>query len=989
MDNSIVVMEESHRKSDSAASASKLGSLVQINSIAIDISSAMEEIESPKHEHFSIRGFVAGMRKKDWKICLPFASEGNDVDLVDNLPPLFVPRFRWWQCSNCIPDIAMKGSTEEMVVAGRSDVGTSSCQNVGEKNGLFLHSRENIGNKLGLRDNADGEENDPSKTILNSNLCCIEEHKATTCSKDKTDVRDKEVGSPCAMPEANPFHIRGRHKNTADASDMVCVAEHPLCIVDEPENASSGSDGTFSALPHRRKPKLRSLADIMVEERNPISDNPRTRSASSSGMQVTSTEMEAVLGPQLELDVPADVAKATRSPERKRKIALEEDGGPLGVIYPSAAAKRIRGHTLDAERKCRRVEVSDSESEGDASMRLDLRLGERTQRFKPRKNKALDISKKMRQTHTEDGTVPMREKINAACSANLQKHVVSLETSFGKLGHAPSTLEEMGPYFRSILSGQQIERISNLSKSKTPEVEADHDPSMPPRKSISGDCNIKGKVALDLSLNSFMDAERNSNNQASFRQHRGIPDLNEEFHQKTAMTQGKQLATNSEKRSLPLHKTLFFQDVSASCSKETTREGKRQLGVAKPQNKENNMEHGASDDIPMEIVELLAKNQRERALGNSRRHLLPAGINNSGRGYPALYVDGHSGMINFPLANSRSGLTVANGNMGVRQNIPVNFPQLNNCQLDMGKPEGSQFRLFTSSTPSQPRKTQFSASSSIMTGPRPGTGAELLWSPTRENAPPFRLSIPQNLSIQPNMGVHSFSDQCHKGKTISNIKDGKEKKAVHDAAVLKEGRILSSSTSVGSLDPYSNDTIPAMQLLSLMDQRVVSGSSFEVGTKSFLDKPFSPCDHHPQLNGKENQNFLGGSFFSQNNHSNDFSGLRYGVYCSGESSKKASSYLQGQIPPELGNSKATPLKGSSNLAIRPARSNSALGVCTLNRNPADFSIPDARNKFTLSAKDLKPRKRNASKEKSRSVNVEGRKRQRMRKDATGKECSRK
>lgn len=90
-------------------------------------------------------GFVAGMRKKDWRTCLPFASEGNDVDLVDNLPPLFVPRFRWWQCSNCIPNVETKRTTQEMLVATRSDAVISSCQNVGEKDGLFLHSRENTG----------------------------------------------------------------------------------------------------------------------------------------------------------------------------------------------------------------------------------------------------------------------------------------------------------------------------------------------------------------------------------------------------------------------------------------------------------------------------------------------------------------------------------------------------------------------------------------------------------------------------------------------------------------------------------------------------------------------------------------------------------------------------------------------------------------------------------------------------------------------------
>ena len=56
MDNSIVAMEESHERNDSPVSASKsVGSFVQINSIAIDLSCAMEETESQLHEHFSIR----------------------------------------------------------------------------------------------------------------------------------------------------------------------------------------------------------------------------------------------------------------------------------------------------------------------------------------------------------------------------------------------------------------------------------------------------------------------------------------------------------------------------------------------------------------------------------------------------------------------------------------------------------------------------------------------------------------------------------------------------------------------------------------------------------------------------------------------------------------------------------------------------------------------------------------------------------------------
>lgn len=87
-------------------------------------------------------------------MCLPFASEGDNDDLVDNLPPLSIPRFRWWQCSNCAPEIAAERTTLEMLLVERSDAGTSSCQHVGgEKDGLFSLCIQNIGTymlKLGI-----------------------------------------------------------------------------------------------------------------------------------------------------------------------------------------------------------------------------------------------------------------------------------------------------------------------------------------------------------------------------------------------------------------------------------------------------------------------------------------------------------------------------------------------------------------------------------------------------------------------------------------------------------------------------------------------------------------------------------------------------------------------------------------------------------------------------------------------------------------------
>ncbi|KAL8545660.1 hypothetical protein ACS0TY_005697 [Phlomoides rotata] len=50
----------------------------------------------------------------------------------------------------------------------------------------------------------------------------------------------------------------------------------------------------------------------------------------------------------------------------------------------------------------------------------------------------------------------------------------------------------------------------------------------------------------------------------------------------------------------------------------TISEGKRQFRISKPENKAARKELEASDDIPMDIVELLAQNQQERAVENSR-----------------------------------------------------------------------------------------------------------------------------------------------------------------------------------------------------------------------------------------------------------------------------------------------------------------------------------------------------------------------------------
>ncbi|KAL3819018.1 hypothetical protein ACJIZ3_004923 [Penstemon smallii] len=878
---------------------------VKINSLSIDLNSAMDqETESRPavHEHFSIRGYVAGMRDKDPKICLPFSSnvdEGGDVAAI--LQPLHVPSFQWWQCSgSCIPS---ERSTVEMAVTCRGDTSTNSCDHNLDRDKYGLSLQEDLGNKHGSRDSGDGEDNGLVNAMATSKMICYDGPKATESSKDKTE----EGNAYADMIEVNRLQIRDRSKTTAGAS-----GEPSSFRVEEPEYVSSGSEKTPSPLPQKRKPKLRSLADILVEEKNPATESPRPR------IQATSTETEALTRSQNQLNVPVDTAKGIRS-KPKRKITREEDREvPSGnkANTNGEAAKRLKGPSVDPERTRKRVDQISSDTESDSEVSAKIR------RMKPKKCRSLDINKKMTRAHTDERTPPVNvlPNMDSPSSANIQKHAI-----FGKSG-------ETGPNFRSFLFGQQMGRMTTLLKNNRPEVEAG------PSKITLGDSSGKGKVALDLSLNGIVNGERSSNSskQSSCRpNNRAIPDLNETFTHT--------MPINPERRSSNLERAFNHQrnlDISASKNKFSAKEVKRQLEISDQQaaqKRYTNIEQVEPSE--MAIVELLARNKRETEIRNLRKNLQPVRINSSTTVSPPPYANGQPDTINIPFAH--------------RTSVPA---------MDLF----STFPVI----PFHHRKPQHTPSSSTFTGPRSSGlgGPEFPWRP-RSDYTPIHF---QNRSVQINSTpVPTFSEGSHKGKTISDIKGIEERRAV------QEQRIVSNSASTRSFDNFSNDTIPAMQLLSMMNQRVASTSTFEVGSnKGFLNRTY-----HPRVNGTENRNFVNSSFFTQDRHSKDVPGSSY--VGSSLGLNKASYNLQGQRAPEQ---RIFNLGGSKNLVIDPALPDPPLGNCTMNRNPADFSVPNCRNKFTLTGKDLEALKERAPAEK----------RQRVRKDeasgsgsGSGKEYSRK
>ncbi|GAB4837248.1 hypothetical protein Ancab_002151 [Ancistrocladus abbreviatus] len=156
-----------------------------IDSLSIDIASGRKNDNVDRCNHFSIRGYVAEVRKRDRKICCPFCSDSDDSGLVGKiyeLPPLDVPEFRWWRCSSCLQ---RSGLGEEVLILpdgcknGTNCKATCSHQKSIEGDGPALLLKDN-GQTSKIRDGQNCEASTSTDSNDNRNcasLCCHRQGK--------------------------------------------------------------------------------------------------------------------------------------------------------------------------------------------------------------------------------------------------------------------------------------------------------------------------------------------------------------------------------------------------------------------------------------------------------------------------------------------------------------------------------------------------------------------------------------------------------------------------------------------------------------------------------------------------------------------------------------------------------------------------------------------------------------------------------------------
>lgn len=512
-----------------------------------------------------------------------------------------------------------------------------------------------------------------------------------------------------------------------------------------------------------------------------------------------------------------------------------------------------------------------------------------------------------------------------------------------------------------------------------------------------------------------------------------------------------------------------MQEITGVGNTERTVETVEQLGIMKRCNEQTAdvSEQGTLDDIPMEIVELLAKNQYERCLPDvenrcsmlekssiRRNAQMTAGTNVYGKGEMSFLKEGQKEKSQG--RHKKSNMVTRGENMKPSKRKAVHYfspfdgssSAMNNLyppQSPFGfevsqsqkKPStGFQFSPLVSSQLGCARNCKFNGSleerASSSTTLQVLGGCSLhknilqqdnevsrIWASLTPNHVSLGYDVPQKVVSQPmssNMDITSLrSGALHKQNMKRDIDlnytnmntAGLEKHSRNTGPgtgtfsrmngeysfACKHNGIEPRQNLRGSLDLYSNETIPAMHLLSLMDAGMPSRTPFNAGVNAqMLKRPSYPGDCNTKLEigaskahtqKRQPSDYYSRSYSSDKPHGCFIGSPTFGASSSTQHDKKFTrdSGFDGQNSTKFG--KKEKMKSSNStlqnrvskqLSLPHLETETSLqrklqvhGIhetsvpfkiisgnsCMVNRNPADFTMPETGNIYMIRGEDLK------------------------------------
>ncbi|KAM7493300.1 hypothetical protein LguiB_027909 [Lonicera macranthoides] len=881
----------------------------------------------------------------------------------------------------------------------------------------------------------------------------------------------------------------------------------------------------------RKGQKMRLLAELLGSRENLENENRKTGGGCSNAVPNVSNGLASISANQDELSLDGSTGNGSSGPQKKRKI--EESTKAMDSTCLKFFGKKARTLKADEDLTKTAIEISGSEMEGNAPVGTKSKLKkhgiDRNSNLGQKKNRQAQVGDGCLQLGSWKDAIPkVHNKIKDAKKSGAT--VADPFRSRGMESYFKGYLSPQHTEKESSSSSKKKNKISQVEDGQAfsvlPSRSAFEEGAIK-RNDIrflqNGSEIVKSwprndvcdKMGLDLSLNSCMSAERNEQSHIAqvadksgflFPQPKAIQskdlkrkdrmfvgessvsrksapdpfmrerlhyDLSDRIAHRTDILHEKQNCSPLlEDGSFSMHPNL---DLSGPSNSKRSSEGRGHLETIMTHSDQRAgkvFEQGNSDEIPMEIVELMAKNQYERGLCEADKNYRLSGRANNNKtnnaemmGFSNVHGNGvmrilpkeYPSMRKPPPTNSTSAILQKYENVGPAKQNHVNFfPSDHRNHFNMGpQEENPRFKMFDSFSPSIQFQNRLHDKTEQFWPFKPNLLED---GPTQEADKVMRAQIHEknrgktirdfdlnrvasNTSIleNPNNTPHS---EPYKGTSLACHQSVKEQRETDRNAEM-----------MGSFDSFSNEAIPAMQLLSLMHAGLKTTKPLDVDTKRVLEKPFFPCGNHPNFS-------MDKPLFPCNYNSKGFSGLGSSiVYKSGESLRNPSSFsLYGKnqtlesicecaspaaadpfvsllqrdqnqkrpvgsenliffqsreqererrsyLPPQnkgrkspksdaphkvlefntsrdkqkgvVGPSKSRlfkdltksiDLEGSyRHGTVRPLKITSRSEMCTLNRNPAEFSVPERGNAYTIGGEDLRFPKRIPSKVKSKNL----------------------
>ncbi|KAI3786180.1 hypothetical protein L1987_45312 [Smallanthus sonchifolius] len=888
-------------------------STVKIDSLCIKLGIMKEkDHDAPKCRHFSIRGYVSGMREKGNSNLLPFTKE---------LHPMDIPNFRYWLCEKCLQNNeTANASTETTFVSGCDQCVFSpsarSCPQQDFNGAAVLPFGEGTSGLKPVGSKNNGE------TIL----AALEAGESQTSQEIPDKVKaSQELIKLCTVDTnagKNESNELKDHENRQKTSIVNETKSQPLESGQQIDNYQNGH-------PRRKARKVRLLKELLCGD---------------TEIQQQKKDNSSPLPPPSQI-------KRKMLPDHHDHEHHHDDDHHHNHDHDPKKAKAFKG---DAIAKNNVVEHSRNPGARE--------FGENINKYEWNKHGTQRSS-----IHGKVGSDPMTAW--RSIFSDMGRTDIRVPPTYGV---SKSRGTEPSPNFMNPLKSDKKLNFSKKISSNPIKSKFSVDDS----RRMKDDNRSDTELGLNLSLN--YDPQSDIRSEPSIQNR--LP--NQDYSRKTGFFLGEssnfphRIQSDSKSKEISVHeKRLYTQLPYGSCSGHQKLDFsdpyKRNIGVrgysefTRPNNhqrQERVFSYGRSDE--REIIELMAKNQYERNLCEANNGIISGFHKLRNEGMTSSHHE-YLSMIRPPSSSIATSERVG----------------------PMRNPAGGFFHQDQVSSFTMNQKKPLNGVWMSDSGPQRHYDSSYHYASNGNNkTPQTHLYNATNMQVleafnKYNNGTHQHeAAQMQFGQTYAKYSDRDKGKNMMDLDLnLVAPNVVEEQNNLESLDlnpdrmcsfdaSYSNETIPAMQLLSLMDAGKLS-QPFSVTGQTIVTKPkpISSCFSHCSSTMTEKTNPMVNSIGSS--YSN--------VFRTGQNVKLTTSshgqqvYHKQQEVKARGTSLASvgcrpedsyvfPLPWQArggqnkrvNIAFGPKSDSSRTEICTINRNPADFSTPGPENEYMISVEDL-------------------------------------